>query len=196
MNQRFKRNPRRTDMHRSFVARRAAGGWLSSAARGLWRCERGVDFVEMVIVAPVLLALSFGILELGHALSNAHAMSSLTREGANIAARGTELDTVLAVTMLNGASIGLNGRGGTVVSRIRIESGVPTVREQVASSGYSTRSRLGLVDSVATRLTGVSLAEGQELYAVELFYDHQKLTPLSRLVGSIVPDTMYDFAVF
>ncbi len=150
----------------------------------------------MVIVTPVLLVLAFGILELGHALSEAHAMSSLTREGANIAARGTDLDTVLAVTMLNGASIGLDGRGGTVVSRIRIQSGVPTVREQVASPGLNTLSRIGLVDSIATGLAGANLTDGQELYAVEIFYDHQKLTPLSRLIGSVVPDTMYDFAIF
>ena len=164
--------------------------------RELWRRDEGAELVELVVVLPVLLIIIFGILELGNALDKAHAMSTLSREGANIAVRGTDLDTVAAVTMTNGVSMGLEARGGTVVSRILVEGGIPTVKEQVASSGYAGLSRIGLVDSVAAGFGGAGLMEGQQLFAVEVFYDHLKVTPLSRVMGPIIPDTMYDATVF
>jgi hypothetical protein len=158
--------------------------------------DEGAELVELVIVLPFLLIMSFGILELGNALDKAHGMSTLSREGANIAVRGTALDTVAAVTMANGMSIGLDARGGTIVSRILVEGGVPTLKEQVATSGYDGLSRVGQVDSTVSQYVGAGLVDGQQLFAVEVFYDHQKVTPLSRILGPIIPDTMYDVSVF
>jgi hypothetical protein len=158
--------------------------------------DDGAELVELVIVLPFLLIMSFGILELGNALDKAHGMSTLSREAANIAVRGTDLDTVAAVTMSNGVSIGLDVRGGTIVSRILVEGGVPTLKEQVASSGYGGLSRVGQVDSTVSKYAGAGLVDGQQLFAVEIFYDHQKVTPLSRILGPVIPDTMYDVSVF
>lgn len=169
---------------------------LVELAREIWRRDDAAELVELVVVLPFLLIMSFGILELGNALDKAHGMSTLSREGANIAVRGTALDTVAAVTMSNGVSIGLDLRGGTIVSRIRVEGGVPVVKEQVASTGYAGLSRIAQADSTVTGFLGAGLSDGQEVFAVEVFYDHQKVTPLSRLLAPIIPDTMYDAAVF
>lgn len=169
---------------------------LPQLAREIWRRDDGVELVELVVVLPFLLIMSFGILELGNALDKAHGISTLSREGANIAVRGTALDTVAAVTMSNGASIGLDVRGGTIVSRILVEGGAPTLKEQVATSGYDGLSRVGQVDSTVSKYAGAGLIDGQQLFAVEIFYDHQKVTPLSRILGPIIPDTMYDVSVF
>lgn len=165
-------------------------------ARQIWQRDEGAELVELVVVLPFLLVVSFGILELGNALDKAHGMSTLSREGANIAVRGTSLDTVAAVTMSNGASIGLDLRGGTIVSRILVEGGVPTLKEQVATSGYDGLSRVGQVDSTVSAFGTAGLVDGQQLFAVEVFYDHQEVTPLSRVLAPIIPDTMYDVAVF
>ena len=169
---------------------------LLAPAREVWKRDDGAELVELVIILPFLLLMSFGILELGNALDKAHGMSTLSREGANIAVRGTDLDTVAAVTMSNGVSIGLDVRGGTIVSRIRVEAGVPVVKEQVASSGYTGLSRIADPDSAVTGYLGAGLAEGQQVFAVEVFYDHQKVTPLAKLMAPIIPDTMYDATVF
>lgn len=180
----------------SRAARRAPRRGLLALGRQIWRREEGAELVELVIVLPFLLIMCFGILELGNALDKAHGMATLSREGANIAVRGTALDTVAAVTMSNGVSIGLDVRGGTIVSRILVESGQPTLKEQVATSGYDGLSRVGQVDSIVAQYAGAGLVDGQQLFAVEVFYDHQKVTPLSRLLGPIIPDTMYDVSVF
>jgi hypothetical protein len=57
-------------------------------------------------------------------------------------------------------------------------------------------SHIGQVDSTVTGFLGSGLAEGQQVFAVEVFYDHQMVTPLAKLMASIIPDTMYDAAVF
>ncbi len=43
---------------------------------------------------------------------------------------------------------------------------------------------------------GSRLVEGQQVFTVEVFYDHQKVTPLARLMAPVIPDTMYDATVF
>ncbi len=169
---------------------------LGHLAREIWRRDEGADLVELVVVLPFLLLMAFGILELGNALDKAHGMATLSREGDNIAVRGADLDEVATVTMMNGVSIGLDARGGTIVSRILVEGGVPIVKEQVASSGYAGLSRIGQMDSPVMGFLGSGLAEGQQVFAVEVFYDHQKVTPLARLMGPVIPDTMYDATVF
>jgi Flp pilus assembly protein TadG len=169
---------------------------LLALARRIWERDEGAELVELVVVLPFLLIMSFGILELGNALDKAHGMATLSREGANIAVRGTALDTVVSVTMSNGVSIGLDARGGTIASRILVEGGVPTLKEQVATSGYVGLSRVGQVDSTVSQYSGAGLVDGQQLFAVEIFYDHQKVTPLSRVLAPIIPDTMYDVSVF
>lgn len=193
MNRPFSFRPRGPSFHGSWRRRHR---WFLQLVREIGRRDDAAELVELVVVLPFLLIMSFGILELGNALDKAHGMSTLSREGANIAVRGTALDTVAAVTMSNGASIGLDARGGAIVSRILVEGGAPTLKEQVATFGYDGLSRVGQVDSTVAEYAGAGLVDGQQLFAVEVFYDHQKVTPLSRILGPIIPDTMYDVTVF
>jgi hypothetical protein len=150
----------------------------------------------MVLVAPILVIVLFAVFELGHAFDVAHTLAGLAREGANIASRGTALDTVLGVTMHNGASIGLGKEGGAVVSELEVKGGVPRIVSQVASSGYSGHSRLGTTGDPASSLAGLGLVNGRTIYAVEVFYSYEPLTPIGRLVPGMVPGTVYDRAFF
>ena len=86
------------------IHRRASG---LERCRRLLREESGQDLVELTIVMPLLLLVVLAIIEFGSILDSQQAVSYLTREGANIASRGTALDTVLAVTLRNGESIRL-----------------------------------------------------------------------------------------
>ncbi len=151
----------------------------------------------MVLVAPLLLIVVFAVLELGHAFDVAHTLAGLAREGANIASRGTALDTVLDVTIQNGSDVDLADVGGAVVSKLTIDqNGVPRIVQQVASTGYSGSSRLGTTGNPAAALSGLGLVNGTTVYAVEVFYAYRPLTPLGNLVTGIIPGTVYDRAVF
>jgi Flp pilus assembly protein TadG len=51
--------------------------------------QRGVATVEFAIVAPVLLILLIGVLDVGQLVNVSHTVSNASREGARTAARGT-----------------------------------------------------------------------------------------------------------
>lgn len=150
----------------------------------------------MVLVAPLLVVVLFAVFELGHAFDVAHTLAGLAREGANIASRGTALDTVLDVTLANGSSIALGREGGAVVSELQVKNGVPRIVSQVASSGYAGHSHLGHTGNPAASLAGLGLVDGRTIYAVEVFYSYQPLTPIGRLVPGMLPGTVYDRAFF
>ena len=165
-----------------------------NVARRLASNDLGQDLVELTMVTPIMLLVVFGIIEFGSILDSQQAMSHLTREGANIASRGAPLDTVLAVTLRNGADIELDTRGGAVVSRVLVEGGVPNVDYQVASAGYAGASQLGNPGDPV--MAGLNLAEGVNVYVVEVFYDRPTMTPVQNFFSGSLPSTMYDRAVF
>lgn len=162
----------------------------------LTRDERGQDIAELTILLPLLLVIVFGIIEFGSIIDSQHAMSYLTREGANIASRGASLDQVLTVTLENGSEMRLDERGGVVVTRVRVEDSMPEVVEQLATSGYGGASRLGGPGDQIATLLGGSLGEGTSVHVVEVFYQRPTLTPFANFFSGSVPETMYDRSVF
>ena len=110
--------------------------------------EQGQELAEAAIVLPILLIMMFAVIEFGNAYSVVHTMAGLSREGANIAARGTSLDTTLQVVLNNGSDIQLSSLGGSIVTRIQVQSGTAMVTNQVASPGYTGVSRIGAVGKV------------------------------------------------
>lgn len=169
-----------------------AGGIL----RRLARREEGQELVEFVLVLPILLVVLFGLVELGNAYEVGHAMSTLSREGANVASRGAELDEVLELVLVNGQPIALPARGGAIATRLQVEDGVPRVVAQRASEGLEGRSELGPVGSAPPGLAGLGLVDGRRYHVLELFYDYRTITPLRALLSEVVPDTLYDRAIF
>ncbi len=148
----------------------------------------------MTIVTPLLLLVVFGIVEFGGILDSQQSMSYLTREGASIASRGTPIDTVLAVTMRNGADIELDTRGGAIVSKVLVEGAVAKIDGQVASAGYASASRVGNPGDPV--MAGLTLADGANVYVVEVFYQRPTVTPLTSFFSGSIPTVMYDRAVF
>lgn len=148
------------------------------------------------MVLPLMLFLFLGMLEIGNALAVSHTLSRLSREGANIASRGTALDTVLTVLSYNGEDIDLGERGGSIVSRIGVRTGGLRILDQVASPGLKNRSRLGTVGSNPVSFASYGLEPGNTHYVVEIFYHYRPITPFARLFESALPDPIYERAVF
>ncbi len=180
--------------HARSTARARAARLLRQMAGGLWR-DDGQDLVELTLTLPILLIVVFGILEFGLLFDVSHSVSGLTREGANLASRGTSLDSVVLITEANGESVGV-GSGGTVASEIRVMGGAPVINLQSASPGYDGLSRLGRAGDSAQALLPTGLVDGQTYFVVELFVPYRPFTPLSRLVSRLVPDTLYDRSIF
>jgi len=172
-----------------------SGGQIGLLARRLLGDERGQELVEMVIVLPVLLLLVLGVMELGHVFTVNHAMASISREAANLAARGTVLSQAAQIAVTNGDDILLSVNGGAIATRVQIQGGAPIVVEQATYGSVGT-SKMGVVGATALPLTGVAFDDGRVLYTVEIFYQYQPLTPLVGIGGSIVPTQLYEVSIF
>lgn len=167
-----------------------------SAAWRLVRGREGQALVELALVLPVLLLILLATVELGRAFDLTHALAGLTREGANLASRGTDLDEVLEVMLLNGTDIGLDANGGVIATHVLVEDDTARVEEQNASAGYELRSRIGQPGMVAEELLGIPLVNGQSLYVVEVFYPYEPVTPLHGFITWTLADELYERAIF
>jgi len=174
------------------VARRAGG----TVRSGLLRCESGQAFVELAFVIPLVLLLVCGIIEVGRIIETTQILSSLSREGANLASRGATMEEALNVTRSNQLASGLGTEGGAIVSELLVEDGVPRVSAQIASVGLGLGSRVALLDSVANAYTGAGLSDGNRYYVVEMFVPHEPITPLRVIIDNLVPETLYDRSLF
>lgn len=169
---------------------------LRPSVRRLREEDSGQELIELALVLPFLVLVLLGVLEFGHMLDSRHTLSVLSREGANVASRGTSLQDALDVTMQNGGDISLSTLGGGVVSRVQIQDDTPWVMDQVHSAGYATRSELGLPGQPATSISSLDLPDGKNVYVVELFFDYQDLTPLGGVMSGVVADTIYERAFY
>ena len=60
------------------------------------RSKKGQSLIELMLIAPLMMALAYGALEVGSVISTYLTMSHTTREGASLASRGTPPDQALA----------------------------------------------------------------------------------------------------
>ena len=151
--------------------------------------------MELVLTLPILLFVVLGIMEMGNAYSITHAMTGLSREGANLAARGATLAQTAMITTNNGDDIDLDNRGGAIATRVVVQSGTPMIIEQ-ATYGSVGASKIGVVGGPATPLTSLALDDDRVLYVVEVYYTYTPLTPLRGVLGPIIPAGFYERAIF
>jgi hypothetical protein len=151
------------------------------------RDERGNALIETVLVSMILLGMVLGIVEFGTALS---------REGANLAARGSSLGESVNVVMTNGSSINLAGQGGAIATRIIETAGAPLIVGQSASIGYAGLSQVGNIGDTAAGMDDWGLVVGQSVHTMEVFYNYNQITPFGSMMGVLVPTQLYERAVF
>ncbi len=158
---------------------------LFGLIRSIVRDESGQELAETAMILPFLLVLALGVVEFGTMFSTRHTLTSLGREGANIAARGTPLDTVNALMLESGAQISLDALGGSITTHVVVEDSVPMIQAQAATPAYHNRSRLGRRGQPAQGLGSLAGAEGGNFYVVELFYVRERKTPIWSLLEGL-----------
>ena len=168
---------------------------LRRTTSALRRAE-GQSLIEFAILMPILLVLFLGIVEAATAYDRQHTLEGLSREGANIASRGAELDEVVDLMVESGSIIGLEDRGGAIVSRLRVGDGLAEIVGQEATTGYLGQSQLGTLGEFAADFDGYGMVEGSNLHVVELFYSYDPFTPLGSFVVGAIPQGLYSRAVF
>jgi TadE-like protein len=162
----------------------------------LFRSDDGQGVVEFALALPVILIILLGMVEFGNAYDRVHGLASLSREGANIAARGTALNEVLTTVMADGETLRMSGNGGAIVSRIVVDQGQPTVMARTATDGYDDQSRILNQTTTVDWIADAGFSEGSTHYAVEVFLVYEPVTPIGRLFQAVTPPVLYERAVF
>ena len=152
--------------------------------------------MEFALLLPFLTLMIFGLIEFGRGLDEKHSLTTLSREAALLAARGTSLDSVTRAVIDNGTDIRLDTNGGSIASAVEITRTSAIVRAQSVSPGFAGTSRIGAVGDTAAGLAHFGFREGTTVYVVEVFFSHTPIVPLGRLFNVAVPPTLYERAVF
>ena len=90
--------------------------------------------VEMVIVVMVLLILVFGLIDFGRAITTRQIIVNVSREGANLASRGTSLTNALEAIIGSANPLNITNNGTIILTVVfRDGTGNATIIDQLSS---------------------------------------------------------------
>jgi hypothetical protein len=159
--------------------------------------RRGIATVELTIVLPLRLLLVFAVVDFGRLLLVDNEITNISREAANLAWRGTELDdTVAAMLSVSGTS-DLDGNGYIIMSRIQRDPNddTPRIVRRQAGGTQPRNSRIGVVGGVANIPVPELPRAGHHMIVAEVFMNYSTVTPIGALFGTL-PPYLYDVAYF
>lgn len=161
----------------------------------------GQTMVELALILPVLLLLSFGVFEYSRSVLTKNIIVNMSREGANLAARTQELpQTIMTAIATTADPLDMGTNGMIFITEVMgIDDGTGTVNPIVqkqyryVNGGYSANSIVwggcgSWTDGECTvsgnpiadlegdggSISGMEavINDGETVYAVEVFYDY------------------------
>ena len=139
------------------------------------------------------------VVDFGRALNYMEVMVGLTRQGSNLASRGTTLSASAAAVIAGDAPLNLSKNGEVIITSVANVKNVSTITGQVSQGGISLTSQIGTgVGSKATlpAASASILQNGQTIYVTEVFYTFQPITPIGQFLKIVMPSTLYEVAYF
>jgi len=169
---------------------------LASMSTKNTRKESGQAAVEFALVAMVMLLLFFMLVDFGRAIYDLEVMSGLTRQGSNLASRGSDLPTSAAAVVSGDAPLDLSHNGEVIITSVTNTNRVNTITGQVSLGGISQNSKIG--NRVGSRATIPAAAitmlqPNQTIFITEVFYSFHPVTPM---LHNALPSTLYQAAYF
>ena len=159
----------------------------------------GQGMLEFAVVAPLLLALLMALIDITRAVYYAQVSSGLTRQGSNLASRGTTLPDTISAVIQGEAPLDLDKFGEVIVTSVAKIKGVNRITGQKSQGGLSQSSKIGLgVGSPATLPLQAEpmLRTGETVYITEVFYAYQPITPIGNILNLVWPSSLYEVAYF
>ncbi len=161
--------------------------------------QSGQALVEFALIGFFLFVLIFGLIDFSRAIYDQQVMKGLTRQGSNLASRGTDLTASANSVVTGAAPLNLNSNGRVIVTSVASVNGFYKITGQVSTGGIPASSRIGTgVGNPANVPPAAApiLNANQTIYITEVFYTYKPITPVGKLVRLNLPSTLYDVAYF
>jgi Flp pilus assembly protein TadG len=182
--------------------------WISKS-----RDQSGQALIEFMFVAMILLVMLFGLIDFCRAISTRQVIINLSREGANMAARGSA-DTGEAISNAIAAVVGaanplsITSNGQVIVSAVVNINGAYVITNQISQGKLSFVSKIGALNATGSGASnspvvmpalatspGALPQPNQTAYVAEIYYTFKPTTPIGRLISSSLTN-LYDVAYF
>lgn len=162
--------------------------------------NRGIAVVEFALILPIMVVLLLMVVEFGRAILTRQVLINVTREGANLAARGTALPDTIQAVQASADPLHLQDNGYVIVTQVfRDGANRLSIVQQHALGARPKASKVGTGtgNPAVLPLTAVAVPPlGQSVFVAEVFYRLDTITPLGQLVDVGLGDSFYDVAFF
>jgi len=145
----------------------------------------------------------FAIIDYSRVLNAEQVLVDLTRQGSNMASRGTTLSAAALALVQGSAPLTLAVAGEVIITSVARVGSVDTIMGQaiLSAGSVSTASKIGIgvgnKASVPSVIDDIfSKNSGQTIYITEVYYPFQQITPLAKMWSLVVPSTLYQVAYF
>jgi Flp pilus assembly protein TadG len=166
------------------------------------RSESGQAFIEFSFVLMMMAVMLFGLIDFGRFIYERQVMVNLSREGSNLASRGTDITNAAAGVMASSSPLNLNvyGSGVIITAVTNGGSGQFFIRAQFPTGGVTAAaSKVGNGPGAPATLSILSAnvpPANETLYVTEVFSGFTSVTPIGNLLQLVMPPTNYDVAYF
>jgi Flp pilus assembly protein TadG len=182
--------------------------WMS-----MGRSQSGQALVEFMLVGFIVLFLLFGMIDFCRSISTHQVIINLSREGANLAARGSvsgstdgAISNAIAGVIAEASPLNINSSGEVIISAVVNTGAAYVISNQVSEGKLTLPSKIGVLKGAATMpipatATGAVPQSNQTTFVAEIFYNFTPATSLGNvLVGNLrgftVTNQLYDAAYF
>ncbi|HIJ76805.1 MAG TPA: pilus assembly protein [Deltaproteobacteria bacterium] len=168
------------------------------------RNHRGAAIVEFCLVLPILLVIVFAIIDFGRLVQARFIITSLAREGGNLASRGIDSGTDL-ITMLQSGATPLDVINSGKICISSIQAGltaasplpvISTTAPQLCAGNLTVASgisagapNLGLTAAIYGHLVfkpANQTADINGVTVIEAFYMYTPITPLPKFITGLL----------
>jgi Flp pilus assembly protein TadG len=159
----------------------------------------GQALLEFVFVCVMMLALSFGLIDFGRAIYQRQVLTALTRDGSNLASRGTTLTNTVDAVISSANPLDITTKGRVIVTAVFNSNGVYTISGQLSKGGLGATSKIGVGTGNPANMPDTTLPIpplNQTVYVTEVFYSYTPITPIGKLLQMALPTNLYDVAYF
>lgn len=173
----------------------------SSSGVGTLTRQSGQAMLEFACMVTVALIVLFGLIDFGRALFDLKVMTGLSRQGGNLASRGSSVSEAASAVIAGQAPLNFSSYGEVIVTSIQDNKGAYTITGQSILGGMSPAqaSRVGTgVGATATLPASAQgmMQSGTSIYVAEIFYSFQPITPIGNFMKLAMPSTLYEVAYF